>query len=138
MRLLWICFSVIVATIPAYLQEQVADPRQTYERVLCVVPMTGAGTWADPRRPMFAPARSANPTDRSGILAFTFVHSDDGLLAIVELVARDRAALKPVLESSRADVRAFEKGRRPAAAIEQEFRRYRRDFELKSFGVPLP
>ena len=51
------------------------DPRNTYSRAICVVPMTGSGTPADPRRPQYAPwppspcgrsapaGRSSNPRE---------------------------------------------------------------------------
>jgi hypothetical protein len=32
-------------------------PESAYARVYCIVPIIGSGTPADPKRPMFAPAR---------------------------------------------------------------------------------
>jgi hypothetical protein len=53
-----------------YAQHSV-DPRNTYHRVICVVPMIGSGTAADPKRPEYAPAPgSLSP---NGIIAFTQV-----------------------------------------------------------------
>ena len=60
-------------TLPA--QPRV-DPRNTYERLLCVAPMVGAGTAADPRRPAFAPLPGQASASREGILAFTYQVSD--------------------------------------------------------------
>jgi hypothetical protein len=47
------------------------DPRNTYDRVFCVVPMIGSGTAADPRRPQYAPApgRYTVTVDEPGGLA---------------------------------------------------------------------
>jgi hypothetical protein len=61
--------------------------------------MTGAGTAADPRRPMFTPTRQAMPAApaRAPLLAWSYVPSDDGKWAIVEFVARDRGAFVPIL-----------------------------------------
>src|SRR5581483_6304632 len=77
-------------------QQRRVDLRNTYERIICVVGYQGAGTPEDPKRPMFVPAPSAfsNPADRSGIIAYKQIASDDGRFAIVELVAEDRAAFK--------------------------------------------
>ncbi len=47
-----IAFSVFAATL--LVQGKVAS-ENLHTRVLCVMPMIGAGTMDDPRRPMFAP-----------------------------------------------------------------------------------
>jgi len=80
-----------------------------YERVLAVVPMVGSGTLADPIRPAYAPLPTTsaitNPVLtaastpgvtplRQGIIAFSYVMSDDGKLALVEFVAVDRGAFR--------------------------------------------
>jgi hypothetical protein len=100
--------------------------------------MTGAGTPADPRRPEFAPlpARGTSAPD-SGIVAFTFLPSDDGKSALVEFVARDQAAFRPILDAKRSDVRVFQKGKAKRADIEAEFRKLRKNFDLDNFGVAL-
>ena len=66
------------------------DPKFRYDRVIAVVPFAGKGTPADPKRPQYAPWPPSK--DPNGILAFTYLPSDDGRLAIVEFVARNRAA----------------------------------------------
>lgn len=99
-------------------------PENLYPRVLCVVPMVGAGTADDPRRPMFvsAPPASAQTTAasrnvntaplqtvdpsvpppaaplRTGIIAFQYQLTDDGKNALVEFVGADRDALAPILK----------------------------------------
>src|SRR5579871_184225 len=74
------------------------DPRNMYERVLAIVPLAGAGTTANPQRPMYAPLPTAiDPASRTGILGYTYVLSDDGKFALVEYVARDRSAFSAIL-----------------------------------------
>jgi len=124
-------------SLPAFPQHRVSMQR-TYERVLCVVPMVGAGTKADPKRPLYAPlpaGRAAAPL-RSGIFAYNAQVSDDGQFAIVELVAKDQASLKPVLADPR--VQAFQVGQATWTAIESTFRKYKANFNLDQFGVSVP
>ncbi len=116
------------------------DMRNTHERVLCVVPMIGAGTPEDPRRPMFAPIPGAKTgDDRPGIIAFSYQLTDDGQHAIVEFVARDREGLREILDArGRSDVKVFERGRHKRDDIEREFRKHKRDVDLDRFGVSVP
>ena len=81
------------------------------------------------------PTPGAAPS-RDGIVAFTFQESDDGRYALVEFVARDRAAFKEILEDSR--VEAFEKGKHKKDDIEKEFRKLRRNFDLDTLDVRVP
>jgi hypothetical protein len=132
-----------MAAIPIYLLAALssAQPRvslrDTHERIIAIVPMTGAGAAADPRRPMFTPARQAMPAapDRASLLAWSYVPSDDGKWAIVEFVARDRAAFAPLLANK--SYKIFEKGKAKRADVEAELRKHRKDFDLKQFGVSL-
>jgi hypothetical protein len=125
---------VLLAVLPLLSQQRV-DPRNLYERLICVVPMIGVGTPDDPRRPMFVPAQSEAVATGEGIIAFTSVLSDDGRFALVEFVARDRAAFRHIFAGRDSRVRIFEKGKSRKADIENEFRRHRRDFDL---GAVLP
>jgi hypothetical protein len=124
------------AAMPLAAQPRV-DLRNTHERLICVVPLVGKGTPDDPRRPLFAPLPGKAPA-ADGIIAFSFQASDDGRLALVEFVARDRAAFKEILADRRPELRVFEKGRNPRDQIEAEFRQHKRDFNLDRFGVMLP
>ena len=80
------------------------EPNNTYQRIICVVPMVGTGTPEDPRRPQYAPLLTLqSPTQarpvvapRSAILAFSQQVSDDGKYALVEFVAADRAAFQAI------------------------------------------
>lgn len=124
---------------PCNFAQRRVDLRNTYQRLLCVVPIIGSGTAADPRRPEFAPLpQRGRAPSRNGILAFSFQPSDDGKYALVEFVARDRSALRDILNSKRPDVKVFEKGKVKREDVEKEFRKYRKDFDLNKFGVGLP
>jgi hypothetical protein len=115
------------------------DARNMYERVMAVVPIVGTGTFADPKRPMYAPTpaelQTANAT-RQGILAFTHVVSDDGNFALVEFVARDRAAFQHILADS--SVKSFLRGRDKREDMEAEFSKHKKDFDFAHFGVRMP
>jgi hypothetical protein len=116
------------------------DPAGIYERIICVVPMIGSGTYHDPRRPQFAPAESSvalagnTPgfAEAPAIVAFHSVPSDDGLFAIVEFVARDRAAFKPILAANPSAVKVFERGKASKDDLLKELRKFKKDFTLES------
>jgi hypothetical protein len=115
------------------------DSRNMYERVLCVVPMIGLGTFDDPKRPMFTPAPSAfraSAITRTGILGFSYEVSDDGLLALVEFVAHDRSAFEQILAAP--TVKSFLKGKDKREDVEAEFKKYKKDFDFKHFGTRIP
>lgn len=117
-----------------------ADMRTTNYRLLCVVPMVGAGTAADPHRPEYAPlppAPGAKPAS-SGIIAFAYQLSDDGQLALVEFVARNRSAFDSILADKRPNVKAFEVGKAKRADIEAEFRKHKKNFDLDKLRVSVP
>ena len=78
---------LLVAAGCAFAQHRV-DPGRMYERIYAIVPMVGAGTWDDPKRPMFAPVpQQTTLVSRTGIIAFNHVESDDGNFALIEIVA---------------------------------------------------
>lgn len=112
------------------------DPRVRYERIITVQPMIGAGTPADPRRPMFVPLppKPGEPLPRTGIAGFSYVMSDDGKFAICEFVARDRASLLPVLNNASLGGKVFERGKAQRADIERELKKYKKDLDLDKFG----
>ena len=115
------------------------DPKNTYTRIICVVPMVGTGTANDPRRPQYAPwpPPSASQTgSRSTILAFTQQVSDDGKSALLELVALDRSAFQAILNDKQ--VKVFVKGTDKKDDIEKELKKYKKDFDLDKFGVVMP
>ncbi len=122
--------------------QQPVNPRNTHERLLCIVPMVGRGTPDDPRRPMFAPAPAARgkAPSREGIIAYTYQVSDDGRYALAEFVALDRTAFKPILDQQdrSVDVKAFVKGKDKKADVEAEFRKLKRDFDADRSEVRVP
>jgi hypothetical protein len=131
---------LLLVAVVACAQRRV-DPRNTYHRVICVVPLVGAGTADDPRRPQYAPwtttataaPKSPAPTD---IIGFTQVPTDDGKFAIVEFVARDRNAFQAIFAD--ATVTSFEKGVVGKTAIETALQKLKKDFDLNKFGVVMP
>jgi hypothetical protein len=112
------------------------DDRDLGERLVLIVPVVGAGTRLDPRRPLFVPT----PDERlregaAGIVSFTVALSDDKTVALVELVAQDRKAFDAILKETRSDVKRFDlqKGKAKADDIETEFRKHKKDFDFKKF-----
>src|SRR5205085_12547054 len=110
---------LVCLVTPLFAQHRV-DPRNMYERALCVVPFVGAGTPDDPRRPAYAPLPlgAGVPHSRDGIIAFSFQESDDGKLALVELVAYSREAFKDLLADTRPEVTVFIKGQDTRQRVE--------------------
>jgi hypothetical protein len=90
------------------------------------VPIAGTGTVEDPHRPLLIPAPG---TTVSGLISWSWELSDDGKLAIVEFVARDKSVLRPVTTNTRV-VRSFEKGKDKQEDIEREVRKYKKDYRL--------
>lgn len=117
--------------VPASAQVSMTD-HSRFEKLLAIVPMIGAGTWDDPKRPMFVPARSAG-TARNQIRNYHYTTSDDGRFALVEFSAVDRAAFAEILASRVPGVKAFVRGRSTRGEIESEFRRLKPNFDLDKF-----
>jgi hypothetical protein len=118
------------------------DPRQLHQRVICVVPMIGAGTAADPRRPQYSPwplpkrTPGTAPTASKGIIASSYQISDDKKFALVEFVARDRSAFQAILADK--SIKVFEMGKHKAIDIGNELKKYKKDFDLNKFGTVVP
>ncbi len=110
------------------------DPRNTYHRVICVVPMIGSGTAADPYRPKYAPTPGAAAPD--GIVGFTQVPTDNGKFAIVEFVARKRSALAAILADT--TITSYEKGSQTGSSIETALQSLKKGFSLVQFEVVMP
>lgn len=90
----WVWLAVLAA--PGAVGQRRVDPHNLYVRVWAVVPVVGSGTKADPIRPLYAPGPAALSAmaQRQGIIAFSAQLSDDKKFALVEIVGRDRAALR--------------------------------------------
>jgi hypothetical protein len=125
----------LLIAFPLLAQHRV-DPKNMYERLLCIVPMTGKGTWNDPRRPMFAPGPGGmKADDRSGIIAWHFEPSDDGNFAIVEFIAVEKKAFETVLAANAPASKVFERGKGKRADVEREFKKFRKDFDFDRFAA---
>ncbi|HXI43337.1 MAG TPA: hypothetical protein VNH18_07485 [Bryobacteraceae bacterium] len=116
------------------------DLRNTHERVLCVVPLVGSGTPADPVRPQYAPLPQTDGTapSRDGIIAFTFQLADDGKHALAEFVAENQSAFKDLLADTNPEVKIFKKGKHKREDIEKEFKKHKKDIDLDNFEVAVP
>jgi hypothetical protein len=125
--LLAFTFLASVGTIQG--QDLRVNSRNLGHRVIAVVPLMGAGTQADPKRPLFAPS-DTEPFDPDGILSYTWELADDGRYAIVEFVAANKEAFRNLLADKRV-LRTFEKGKAAKAEIETELRKFQRDYRLE-------
>ncbi|MCI0623743.1 MAG: hypothetical protein L0387_19155 [Acidobacteria bacterium] len=147
MRLRW--RSVLAAGCAILVLGQAAPAQQrvplgsVYERLWCVVPMVGAGTFEDSTRPAYVPEHLLPPVPGKprqkphpfslaqakgeapkAIISFTDVPSDDGRFALVEFQATDRSAFLPLLEAART----------PGASLEPGSNRNALDgYDLKAF-----
>ncbi len=117
------------------LHRRAVSPRNVNTHVITVVPMTGAGPYSDPKRPMYLPAARPSVSNRADILGFTWVPSDDGKSAIVEYVAANKAALQQIYGDKNLNI--FEKGKNGKDEIEAEMKKYRKKFSLNEFGVTV-
>jgi hypothetical protein len=134
------CCVLMLLLIPALFAQRHVDPRNMYERVYAIVPMIGSGTYADPKRPMFAPAPSEiKPGDRSGIIGWHFEPTDDGKLAILEIVYAKREVMTAAQAALSAVplVRAFAKGKDSKDVIEGACQALKKDFSLDRFAMKV-
>jgi hypothetical protein len=154
-----VCLFVVVGAVHA---QPPVSPRNSYERILVVLPLIGSGTAADPIRPSLIPAPgSATPNilnlpiaPVSGssataipigpspggpnappnlFLGYTWVPSDDGKFALTEIVMRDRSAFPSIMALP--GVTAFIKGVHKLPDIQAAFQQYKKDFDPTKFGV---
>ncbi len=128
------CISILLAMGAGNVIAQVPQPTiHVHERLLCVVPLVGAGSWADPKRPLFAPR---NPSS-SGILGYSFVTSDDGKYAIAEFIGKTPAAFA-ALKGDPGVLVAFEKKKSKKEDVEKELKKYKKDFDYTKLAARLP
>ncbi len=147
------CFALFTALA----QTPRVAPENLHERVYLIVPMTGAGTYLDPRRPALLPSPpeaaaldsarvsvgGEGTTRRSGILGYGYQVSDDGSTALVEVALSDRAAIAALLQSTAAralgqQLRSFTKGAGNRAEMLAEFRKLKKDFDPETLKVVVP
>ena len=113
--------------------QHAVDPSMRYFRVVALVHLTGAGTLADPIRPEYVPA-TVHPK-RDGIIAWSVLPTDDKKMAIVQLVAVNHHAFDQILADKRPDVKVFEVGKTPKAAIEAALGLAKAGFDLSKLQV---
>ena len=123
-------FVISLLTQLALAQFRPVDPRQTHERILAIVPMVGTGRGPDdPKRPLFA--------DTPNLIGYHAELSDDGQYALVEFVARSRAALAPISSARDARVQTFSKTDSRRDDIVREFQKLKRKFNIDNFGLSV-
>jgi hypothetical protein len=130
--------SAPVAATPRVDETNHVDAGKAYYRVYAVVPIIGAGTSSDPKRPMFAPAPNANFDHSTSIIGFQMQLSDDHTMALVEFVGANRAALLPIITTTDVTSVVFERGKTTKATIEAEFQKYKKGFTLDSWTPVRP
>ena len=124
-------YLLAIIAIPSLLLGQAqfrkVDPQLTHERIIAIVPMVGAGTARDPKRPLFS--------DLAGLTGFTAEISDDGRFALVEFVAKENKFLTPLANSGQRQERKDSPNK---DAVLEEFKRYKRNFKPERFGLAIP
>jgi hypothetical protein len=152
-----VCLLSLVGTV---LAQPPVSPRNSYERILVVLPLIGSGTAADPIRPSLIPAPGSatpnilnvpisTPVTGTGvtvtpvggvptstpnlILGYSWVKSDDGNFAITEIVMRDRSAFPSIMALP--GVTAFVKGIAKLADIQTALSNYKKNFDITKFGA---
>jgi hypothetical protein len=135
---------LLVAVGAAFAQHRV-DPSSMYARIYAIVPMVGTGTWDDPIRPMYAPPpQQMVPGNRTGIIAFNQVMSDNGNFALIEIVAANRPQLTLITAQMNAQLSAttgfqlFDRSITPAATIQSAFQLLKANFNINQFRVVVP
>ncbi len=116
------------------------EMRNTHERIIAVVPMIGAGTLQDPRRPQFAPPPRSGRVAPSpnGITAYSYQLTDDGKRAIVEFVALNRTAFRAIMADNSGNVKFFEKGKVSRSQLLTELQKHKKDVNLDHLGARIP
>jgi hypothetical protein len=98
--------------------------------------MVGAGTSEDPRRPEYAPLPNST-TSADGIIAFSYQVSDDGQFALVEFVARNRAAFKELLADNNPAIKCSSKARQ-TVRYHSRFPKTEEDIDVESLRAVAP
>jgi hypothetical protein len=74
-------------------------------------------------------------SSRPGYLGWSMQASDDGKMAIIQIVAADHHAFDSILADTRPEIRVFEIGKTPPATIQAEMQKHKANFDLTSFRV---
>lgn len=111
---------VVCLLVSAVIADQRVSEMDLHERVYAIVPLTGAG-------PLLVPPTVG--VGRDQILSWSWEPSDDGKFAIMEFVARDKAALKPILANKQV-VKAFERRKHGKDEVERELKKFKVKFSM--------
>ena len=116
-----------------------------HQHIFAIVPMIGAGTMNDPKRPMFTLAQGVKPVlpiashstaisaPRTGIIGFHAQISDDGKSALVEFIAPSVSDFKDLLNANDSRVRTFQPGVHGKDLIEAACKTQKKDFSFDKF-----
>jgi hypothetical protein len=133
--------------VPEYIVQGTATALAAQTAAMAPANQSGAGAAVRPvMRPMTAvapttpgsqgPAPPPGPmSSRPGILGWSMQKSDDGTMAIVQMVAADHHAFDSILADTRPEILVFEIGKTPGATIQTEMQKYKQDFNLNTFWV---
>jgi hypothetical protein len=72
---------------------------------------------------------------RPGYLGWAMQVSDDGKMAIIQIVAADHHAFDSILADTRPEIRVFEIGKTPPDQIQAEMQKHKANFDLTNFRV---
>jgi hypothetical protein len=129
-----ICSLLLALSCASLFGQHAVDPAQRYHRLICLVHFTGSGQNGDPVRPEYVPG-PADARSRAGIVAWSAQPTDDGKMAIVQVVAVDRNAFAAILADTRPEVKVFEIGKDSQQAIEAFMQMHKANFSLDAFRL---
>jgi hypothetical protein len=72
---------------------------------------------------------------RPGYLGWSMQASDDGTMAIIQIVAADHHAFDSILADKRPEILVFEIGKTAPSVIQAAMQKYKANFDLTSFRV---
>ncbi len=112
------------------------ESNMQYHRFICLVHLTGSGRLGDPVRPEYVP--TGDMSSRDGVIGWSSQLTDNGKMAIVQLVAANPLAFEGLKGDKRSEIRIFEVGKHRREDIETELRKFKKDFDLDSLRVVVP
>jgi len=81
------------------------------------------------------PTAPAPMASRPGVLGWAMQVTDDGKMAIVQMVAADHHAFDSILADTRPEILVYEIGKADPATIQAALQKYKANFNLSSFLV---
>jgi hypothetical protein len=110
------------------------EPLSRHDRVIYIVPLTGAGTTADPIRPAVIPKTGFGSAQA---LSWSWQPSDDGKMALVEVTATQHSAFDEVLKDKRI-IKSFERSKQTKDEVETQLKIYKKDFKVAGREAKQP